>query len=95
MGQRAGRPAHHARPHHGRRRGRLENGRPNHLVTLSPRLVTSDIEILQKAAIRGVGVAQLREYLRAAAIADGRLVRLMPDLTTVAGTVYAVFSREI
>lgn len=66
----------------------------NHLVTPSPRLVTSDIETLQKAAIRGVGVAQLPEHLCAAAIADGRLVRLLPDLTTVAGTVYAVFSRE-
>lgn len=66
----------------------------NHLVTLSPRLVTSDIETLQKAAIRGVGVAQLPEHLCASAIADSRLVRLLPDLTTVAGTVYAVFSRE-
>ena len=66
----------------------------NHLVAVSPRLITSDIETLQKAAIRGAGVAQLPEHLCAEAIADGRLVRVLPDLTTVAGTIYAVFSRE-
>ena len=66
----------------------------NHHLAVSSRLITSDIETLQKAAIRGVGVAQLPEHFCAAAIADGRLMHVLPDLTTAAGTIYAVFSRE-
>ncbi|GLT12612.1 LysR substrate-binding domain-containing protein [Sulfitobacter porphyrae] len=73
---------------------RLASTSTNHLAAVSPRLITSNIETLRKAAIRGVGVAQLPEHLCAEAIADGRLVRVLPDLTTLAGMMYAVFSRE-
>ena len=72
----------------------LDQHGANHLINLSSRLITSDIETLKKAAIRGVGVAQLPEHLCADAIADGSLARVLPDLSTVAGTIYAVFSRE-
>ena len=66
----------------------------SHSVSVSSRLVTSDIETVLKAAVRGLGVAQLPEHLCVGSISEGRLVRVLPDVSTIIGTIYAVFSRE-
>ena len=65
-----------------------------HTVTVSPRLVTSDIATLRHAAMRGLGVALLPEHACLPDIASGRLVHVLPDVSTVEGMIYAVFSRE-
>ncbi|MGR3822025.1 MAG: LysR family transcriptional regulator [Salipiger marinus] len=63
-------------------------------VRVAPRLVTSNMETLRRAAVRGLGVAQLPEHFCAREIAAGELERILPDLTTHVGTIYAVYSRE-
>jgi len=65
-----------------------------HVVPIAPRLVTSNVETLKKAALRGVGLAQLPEHACGDDVAEGRLVRVLTDYSTVEGTIYAVFSRE-
>ncbi|MEQ8899526.1 MAG: LysR family transcriptional regulator [Roseovarius sp.] len=65
-----------------------------HVVRVSPRLVTGNAKTLEQAAIRGLGVALLPDHTCADSIAAGRLERVLPDHSTVEGTIYAVFSRE-
>jgi DNA-binding transcriptional LysR family regulator len=63
-------------------------------IGVSPRLVTSDIATLRHAAIRGLGVALLPEHACMPDIVGGELMRVLPDISTVEGTIYAVFSRD-
>ncbi|GAB7545892.1 LysR substrate-binding domain-containing protein [Cupriavidus sp. 8B] len=57
----------------------------------APRLKTDDLYTLRLAALAGVGVALLPEMLISEDIANGRLVRLLPDWGAQDGVVHAVF----
>jgi len=50
-------------------------------VTPSPRLVADETEVLLRAAAAGLGIACLPAGLCRAALADGSLVRVLPDWT--------------
>jgi DNA-binding transcriptional LysR family regulator len=56
-----------------------------------PRLITDDLMVLTEAAEAGLGVAQLPVQLCHAALAAGRLVRLLPDYIIPGGILHAVF----
>ncbi|EHP41567.1 LysR family transcriptional regulator [Cupriavidus basilensis OR16] len=56
-----------------------------------PRLKTDDLYTLRQAALIGVGIAFLPEMLISQDIADGGLVRLLPDWGGPDGIVHAVF----
>jgi DNA-binding transcriptional LysR family regulator len=56
-----------------------------------PRLATDDLATLRGAAIRGVGVALLPREQVAADLKSGRLLRLLPELSTTPGLVHAIF----
>lgn len=56
-----------------------------------PRLATDDLASLRTAAIAGIGVALLPRELVETELRAGRLVQLLPDLTTRAAMVHAIF----
>lgn len=60
-------------------------------VQHSPRYVADDLVSLKFAALAGIGVCWLPDYLCHAELADGRLVRVLPDWSTPRSVVYAVF----
>jgi DNA-binding transcriptional LysR family regulator len=61
-------------------------------IAISGRYAVTSIELVYRAALRGLGVAILPEFLCTDALADGRLVRLLDGYTadeTVVQIVYA------
>lgn len=71
---------------------RLQTGAQRYSdVRHSPRLVSSDLNILRDAALQGVGVAQLPEVLIEQDLKLGRLVELFPQHPPASGIVHAVF----
>ncbi|MDR3400129.1 MAG: LysR substrate-binding domain-containing protein [Pandoraea sp.] len=56
-----------------------------------PRLATDDLASLRTAAMMGVGVALLPGEFIHEDIRAGRLIRLLPALTTASGLVHAIF----
>lgn len=56
-----------------------------------PRLITDDLMVQTEAAEAGLGVAVLPARLCQSALADGRLVRLLPDYDIPGGILHAVF----
>lgn len=56
-----------------------------------PRLATDNLASLRVAALEGVGVAMLPRELVGADIHAGRLLHLLPDLSTTPGLVHAIF----
>ena len=57
----------------------------------SPRCVADDLETLRLAALQGVGVALLPDYLCRSALASGALVQVLPGWAPPVGIVHAVF----
>lgn len=57
----------------------------------TPRLVTDDFITLYRAALAGLGVVQLPLMIGHRAIADGRLVEVLPRWAPRSGLVYVVF----
>lgn len=57
-----------------------------------PRYVADDMETLLRAALHGVGVAMLPDYMCRDALAAGRLVQLLPLWRPPTGIVHAVFA---
>ncbi len=56
-----------------------------------PRLVSDDMIALRAAAVAGVGILMLPTMMVCDELADGRLVRLLPDWEPPHGIVHAVF----
>lgn len=56
-----------------------------------PRLATDDLATLRVAARRGVGVAMLPREQVTSDIQAGRLLHLLPELSTTPGLVHAIF----
>lgn len=60
-------------------------------VPLAPRMVTTDMLALRSAAVAGVGVVQLPSMMVRGQLADGTLVRLLPDWAPCRELIHAVF----
>jgi DNA-binding transcriptional LysR family regulator len=54
-----------------------ETGR--HVVDIAPAMTCDDADVMTLAALEGLGVAVLPDWCAAAPLAQGRLVRLLPD----------------
>jgi DNA-binding transcriptional LysR family regulator len=61
-------------------------------VTLEPRLAAGSLQIRRDAAIAGLGIALLPEFVALDLIAQGRLVRVLPDWVLPQGVVHLVFT---
>ncbi|WP_324018010.1 LysR substrate-binding domain-containing protein [Aeromonas caviae] len=57
----------------------------------SPRFATTDMQTLRQGAIDGLGVVQLPTMMMNEPLADGRLVRLLPDWAPRQEVIHAVF----
>ncbi|ETI06157.1 LysR substrate-binding domain protein [Bordetella pertussis STO1-CNMC-0004] len=60
-------------------------------VPLAPRMVTTDMLALRSAAVAGVGVVQLPSMMVRGQLADGTLVRLLPEWAPCRELIHAVF----
>lgn len=58
----------------------------------TPRLITTDMTALRCAALKGVGVVQLPTLVVCDQLADGSLVKLIPDWAPRREIIHAVFS---
>jgi len=76
------------RPHHWRLEG--PDGETA-LVTQHPRLITDDFVQMRLAALRGIGVAQLPDFVVNDDLAAGTLIDVLPQWKPHAGIVHAVF----
>ncbi|WP_211115596.1 LysR substrate-binding domain-containing protein [Arenibaculum pallidiluteum] len=56
-----------------------------------PRLVTDELLMLQRAALDGIGVAELPAMIAREAIASGRLERVLPEWRVPSRSLHAVF----
>lgn len=61
------------------REWRFGAGHRSRIVRVAPRLLVTEVEAQCAAAIAGRGIARLSSYQVAEALAEGRLVRLLPD----------------
>lgn len=62
-----------------------------HRLQLQPRYVVDDLLTLKFAALAGSGMCWLPDYMCQEELAQGRLVRLLPDWAPPRGIVHAVF----
>lgn len=62
------------------------------VVEHAPRLITDDMQALQKAALAGLGVVQLPAIVVRTDLDSGRLQRVLPDWAPPDGLVHAVFA---
>jgi DNA-binding transcriptional LysR family regulator len=56
-----------------------------------PCLITDDMWVLREAAVHGIGLAQLPDYLCGEQLANGSLVRVLDDWQTPAGILHLVY----
>lgn len=63
-------------------------------VTVSGRMRANNGEMLCNAAIKNMGIANLPDFIVAAALADGRLVEVLGAFRPVGYTVYAVYPQH-
>lgn len=61
-------------------------------VDINPRLSANEATVLQHAAMAGMGIAIQPMYLVEGALADGRLVHVLPDWKPNDLTIYALYS---
>lgn len=60
-------------------------------VELAPRLSCASFAVLREAAIAGLGIARLPESVARPPLADGRLVRVLPEFRLPLGVFHVVF----
>lgn len=61
------------------------------LVPQRPRLITDDFVQMRSAALRGIGIAQLPDFVVADDLAAGALVEVLPQWRPRTGIIHAVF----
>jgi DNA-binding transcriptional LysR family regulator len=61
-------------------------------VAHDPRLSASTFPILREAAIEGIGIANLPEYVCRDGLETGRLIRILPDWAARQGILHLVFT---
>ena len=62
-----------------------------HTLSISPRLLSDNLFVVQQAACAGLGAAVVSAWLVAGDLAQGRLVQLLPDWQAPALPVHVVF----
>lgn len=60
-------------------------------VSFRPRLITDDMIVLREAAIDGLGIVSLPNYLGKQAVEDGLLERVLPDWSLPMGIMHMVY----
>jgi DNA-binding transcriptional LysR family regulator len=70
---------------------RLDKGTTSVDVTVRPRLVVNDFDVLLEAALAGVGVAMLPIFRCAAALREGKLEHLLKDWCSPQTMIHAVY----
>lgn len=60
-------------------------------IAVQPRLLTNSTESLRAAALAGLGLAAVPEWLVADALVTGQLTRVLADHATSSGGIYAVY----
>lgn len=60
-------------------------------IAVAPRLLTNCTESLRAAALAGLGLAVLPEWMVADALAAGALTRVLPDFATPTSDILAVY----
>jgi DNA-binding transcriptional LysR family regulator len=60
-------------------------------VTHTPRLMTDSFEALREAALAGVGIAYLPQFVVQESVASGALQRVLPEFSLPPGVLHAVF----
>lgn len=78
------------RAQNGRARWALESKNDKATVHVGGRLAADDFGFVLGAAIAGLGIALIPRFLAGAAVADGRLVRVLPSFGQPTGALYAV-----
>jgi DNA-binding transcriptional LysR family regulator len=63
-------------------------------VEVTPRLMTTDFNLVREAAIAGQGIALLPIEVVAAAMGEGRLQRVLPDWQSEKATIHLVFAGQ-
>jgi DNA-binding transcriptional LysR family regulator len=63
-------------------------------VSLTPRLMTTDFNLVRDAAIGGLGIAFLPIEVVMAAIGEGRLLRILPDWQSEKANIHLVFAGQ-
>lgn len=63
----------------------------NEPIVVAPQLLTSSSQSLRAAALAGLGLTAVPEWLVADALVAGQLVRVLADYATPAGGIYAVY----
>jgi DNA-binding transcriptional LysR family regulator len=63
-------------------------------VNVTPRLMTTDFNMVREAAVAGQGIALLPLEVVAAAIGEGRLMRVLPEWQSEKATVHLVFAGQ-
>src|SRR3546814_702560 len=61
------------------------------VVAHRPRLMCSNTDMLNSAAIRGIGIALLPEHVTRPSFVSGALVQVLPEWCSPVGTVQAAF----
>jgi len=67
-------------------------GESSACIRVTPRMVCADIFTLRSAALGGAGIAFLPDHSCRRELAEGSLVRVMPDWVGQVGSVYLVFT---
>jgi DNA-binding transcriptional LysR family regulator len=69
----------------------LSRGDRSEMVFKSPRLTGESLTVLKDAALAGVGIARLPEFICRSELRDGRLEHVLPDWTLPAHAIHAVY----
>ncbi|WP_440873646.1 LysR family transcriptional regulator [Thalassotalea sp. PLHSN55] len=65
-----------------------------HTITAKPRLLVDDFSLLKQALIDDLGIAILPEYMCTQEIADGKLVKILPEWGLPAVDVFALYPKN-
>lgn len=69
----------------------LEGGGPRTEVRVEPRLVANDFDMVLSAALTGVGIAWVPEFICAEDLRKGKLRRILPEWSSAETPVHAVY----
>ncbi len=66
----------------------------DHTVRVDGPISSSNLSVAREAALAGAGIARVPYHVVAADIADGRLIRLLPDFERVEGAVFVLYPAQ-
>ncbi len=71
-----------------------ESGNGPQFVVVRSRITTNNGESIRDAAIAGLGIAILPEFIATEALAEGQLIKVLPNTQPVADTIYAIYPKS-